>query len=78
MHQCWSQYKLTPQDSRFYHKGKKDQRRKENLCLYCCRKNHQARDCPIKALASKLHKDINVSTSTQSKVEDVESKNVDI
>jgi hypothetical protein len=56
----------------------KDRQRKEDLCLYCGGKNHQARDCPIKALASKLHEVQNVSMSTQSKVEDVESKNEDV
>jgi hypothetical protein len=56
----------------------KDRRRKEDLCLYCGGENHQARDCPLKASASKLHKVRNVSTSIQSKVEDVESENKDV
>jgi hypothetical protein len=42
--------------------------------LYCGKENHQAQDCSIKALASKLHKVKNVSPSIQSKVDDVESK----
>jgi hypothetical protein len=56
----------------------KDRRCKEDLCLYCGGKNHQARDCLIKASASKLYKVRNISTSTQSKVEDVESENEDV
>jgi hypothetical protein len=59
-------------------KKEKERRCKEDLCLYCDEKNHQARDCPIKASASKLHKVQNISTSTQSKVEDAESENGDI
>jgi hypothetical protein len=56
----------------------KDRRRKEDFYLYCGGENHQARDCLIKASASKLHKVQNVSTSTQSKVEDVELENKDV
>ena len=57
---------------------KKDQQCKEDLYLYCDRENHQTRDCPIKALASKLYKVRNVSTGIKSKVKDVELKNKDI
>ena len=40
-------------------------------------KNHQARDCPIKASTSKLYKVMNVLISIELKVEDGESKNKD-
>jgi hypothetical protein len=56
----------------------KDLRCKKDLCLYCGGENHQARDCPIKASTLKLRKVQNVSTSTQSKMEDVESENEDV
>jgi hypothetical protein len=56
----------------------KEWQRKEDLCLYCGKENHQIWDSPIKALAFKLYKVRNVSTSTQSKVEDVESENEDV
>jgi hypothetical protein len=56
----------------------KDRRHKEDLCLYCGGQNHQAQNCPIKALALKLHKVQNFSTNTQSKVEDAESENEDV
>jgi hypothetical protein len=56
----------------------KDRRCKEDLYLYCGRENHQTRDYPIKASASKLHKVRNVSTNVQSKVKDAELKNKDI
>ena len=53
----------------------KVQQCKEDLCLYYGGKYHQALDYPIKASASKLHKVQNVSTSTQSKVEDAKLEN---
>jgi hypothetical protein len=46
--------------------------------LYCGGENHQAPDCPIKALASKLYKVRNDSMSSQLKVEDAESENEDV
>jgi hypothetical protein len=78
MHQSLSRYKLTFQASRIIAKGERSMTQKEDLCLYCGRENHQTRACPIKALASKLHKVRNVSMSSQSKVEDAESKNKDV
>jgi hypothetical protein len=56
----------------------KDWWRKVDLCLYCGKENPRARDCPIKASASKLNKIQNVLMSSQSKVEDTESKNEDV
>jgi hypothetical protein len=78
MHQGLSQYKLILRASRSYYKRRKiDDAKKTCVCIVV-KKNHQARDCPIKASASKLHKVQNISTSTQSKVEDAESENGDI
>jgi hypothetical protein len=53
---------------------KKEQQRKEDLCLYCGKKNHQTQDCLIKASILKLYKVWNVSMNIQSKVEDAESE----
>jgi hypothetical protein len=76
MHQCLSRCKLTLQD--LLSQKEKDRQSKENLCLYCGGENHQALDYPIKASASKLHNVQNVSTSTQSKVEDAKLENKDV
>jgi hypothetical protein len=74
MHQCMSRCKLILQDSRNYRKRKKTDDTKKTSVYIVAEKKHQARDCSIKVSASKLHKVRNVSTSIQSKVEDVESE----
>jgi hypothetical protein len=56
----------------------KDRQCKEGLCLYCDGKNQQARECPIKASALKLYKIRNISSSSQSKVENAELENEDV
>ena len=56
----------------------KERRCKEDLCLYCSEKNHQAQDCPINVSALKLHKVQNVLINSKSKVADVELENKDV
>jgi hypothetical protein len=78
MHQGLSQYKLILRASRSYYKRRKiDDAKKTCVCIVV-KKNHQARDCPIKASALKLHKIRNVLMSTQSKVEDAELEKEDV